>query len=123
MVSFSVVSEIAIVPDSEWRMPTLIVSSCACAGADNNRPAAIADADSVLLIIEKLPLMWTPPNWLLHRNNRCNSHASFEGARYDGDFTIHSQWLDASGLESPQDAVAEGPPAIVTILRNAASVA
>ena len=33
MTSFSVVSEIAIVPESEWRMPTLIVSSAESAGA------------------------------------------------------------------------------------------
>src|SRR5687768_17424144 len=33
ITSMSVVSEIAIVPESEWRMPTLIVSSCAEAGA------------------------------------------------------------------------------------------
>ena len=42
MVSFSVVSEIAMVPDSECRMPTLIVSSAARAGAVKARPAAIA---------------------------------------------------------------------------------
>src|SRR5262245_44912144 len=32
MVSLSVVSLIAMVPDSEWRIPTLIGGSCAAAG-------------------------------------------------------------------------------------------
>ena len=52
MVSFSVVSEIAIVPDSECRMPTLIVSSAALAGAAKARPAAIALAAARLVIVE-----------------------------------------------------------------------
>jgi hypothetical protein len=42
MTSFSVVSEIAIVPDSECRTPTLIVSSCAEAPAANASSAANA---------------------------------------------------------------------------------
>ena len=45
MTSFSVVSEIAIVPDSECRMPTLIVSSCAAANEANPSDAASATPD------------------------------------------------------------------------------
>ena len=45
MTSFSVVSLIAIVPDSEWRMPTLIVSSARAAKEDSaNAPPTIAPA-------------------------------------------------------------------------------
>jgi hypothetical protein len=39
IVSFSVVSLMAMVPESEWRMPTLIVS-WACAGNTAARPIA-----------------------------------------------------------------------------------
>lgn len=41
MTSFSVVSLMAIVPESEWRMPTLIVSSAAFApkAEQGERPA------------------------------------------------------------------------------------
>ena len=53
MTSFSVVSEIAIVPDSECRMPTLIVSSAAEAGAASGtaKAAAIAAAPATLRIM------------------------------------------------------------------------
>ena len=52
MVSFSVVSEIAIVPDSECRMPTLIVSSAAMAPV-TPAPimAAVARAPTVRLTL------------------------------------------------------------------------
>ncbi len=43
-MSFSEVSEIAMVPDSEWRMPTLMVSA---AWMDQDRPMEAMDADSV----------------------------------------------------------------------------
>ncbi len=43
-VSFSVVSEIAIVPDSECRTPTLIGSSCAKAAVPASAVASIAPA-------------------------------------------------------------------------------
>ena len=52
-MSFKVVSEIAMVPDSEWRMPTLIVSSCAIAGAESTKPAAMAVAEISLVTVEK----------------------------------------------------------------------
>jgi hypothetical protein len=49
-VSFSVVSEIAIVPDSEWRTPTLMVSSAAMAPvAPAPIMAAVAIAPNVRL--------------------------------------------------------------------------
>jgi len=40
MVSFNVVSEIAIVPESEWRMPTLI-SATACVATPHTSAEAI----------------------------------------------------------------------------------
>ena len=43
ITSFSVVSLIAMVPESEWRMPTLIVSS-ACAGSAPISPSAAPPA-------------------------------------------------------------------------------
>src|SRR6186713_1235687 len=61
MASFSVVSEIAMVPDSEWRMPTLMVSSAALAGADINRPAATTLAENIFVSVEKLPLILLTP--------------------------------------------------------------
>ena len=85
MVSFSVVSEIAIVPDSECRMPTLIVSSCAIAGEARLMPAAIAPADRNLVKDEKLPLIWIS-HWALHRNMRCNGCASWAGREIFGEF-------------------------------------
>src|SRR5260221_6999686 len=42
MTSLSVVSEIAIVPESEWRMPILIVSSAALAGIAKDATATVA---------------------------------------------------------------------------------
>ena len=44
MTSFSVVSEIAMVPDSECRMPTLIVSSAARADVASGSAIAAASA-------------------------------------------------------------------------------
>ena len=52
MTSFRVVSLIAIVPDSEWRMPTLIVSPAwanALPATPANKPAATSPAPLVLL--------------------------------------------------------------------------
>ena len=59
MTSFRVVSEIAIVPESECRMPTLIVSSAARAGAVISRPAAMAPAERSLIALNILPLIET----------------------------------------------------------------
>jgi hypothetical protein len=60
IVSFSVVSEIAIVPDSEWRTPTLIVSSCAPAVPASKSAPAIppspAEIPSNLFLMMTLPL-------------------------------------------------------------------
>ncbi len=44
MTSLSVVSEIAMVPDSECRMPTLIVSSAALADVASGSAIAAASA-------------------------------------------------------------------------------
>ena len=57
MVSLSVVSEIAIVPDSECRMPTLIVSSWAFAGTDTKMPAARAIAEMSFANAASFPVM------------------------------------------------------------------
>src|SRR6185436_7479683 len=58
MTSFRVVSLIAIVPDSEWRMPTLIVSP-ACANAAVAAPATRPAATRPVRIIEPnfIPLL------------------------------------------------------------------
>src|SRR5689334_6679882 len=61
MASFNVVSEIAMVPDSECRMPTLIVSSAALAGDDIDRPAATTPAENIFVIVAKLPLISKTP--------------------------------------------------------------
>ena len=50
MTSFSVVSEIAIVPESECRMPTLIVSSCASAAPANRVPASARSNPQLLKV-------------------------------------------------------------------------
>src|SRR3569832_1305096 len=72
MTSFSVVSEIAMVPDSEWRMPPLIVSSAALAEADASRPAATTPADRIQDILAKLPhKRHTPKLVVLHRDISC----------------------------------------------------
>ena len=51
MTSFSVVSEIAIVPDSECRMPTLIVSSAAALPTKPAIAAAAKAANAVVRLI------------------------------------------------------------------------
>ncbi|WP_246135788.1 hypothetical protein, partial [Mesorhizobium intechi] len=77
MASFSVVSEIAMVPDSEWRIPTLIVSSAALAGADINRPAATTLAENIFVIVAKLPLMRKTPKLVdCTATLQCNPHAN-----------------------------------------------
>ena len=79
MASFSVVSEIAIVPDSEWRMPTLIVSSAALAGMDINRPATTL-AENIFVIVEKLPLMPNTPRLVdCTATMQCNPRANRSG--------------------------------------------
>ena len=80
IVSFSVVSEIAIVPDSECRMPTLIVSSAALAGADISRPAATTLAENIFVIVEKLPLIPKTPKLVdCTATIQCNPHANCSG--------------------------------------------
>ncbi len=77
MASFSVVSEIAMVPDSEWRMPTLIVSSAALAGTDISRPAATTLAENIFVIVEKLPLIPKTPKLIdCTATLQCNPHAN-----------------------------------------------
>src|SRR5438477_6051912 len=93
MTSFNVVSEIAMVPDSEWRMPTLIVSSAALAGADIDRPATITPAENILVIAEKLPLMFHAPKLVvLHCNMAvqatCQTSARREVERDRSAFTV-----------------------------------
>jgi hypothetical protein len=62
MVSFSVVSEIAIVPDSECSTPTLIVSACAKArrGIDIAAAAAALDRSVRLVSFMSIPCFVGP---------------------------------------------------------------
>ena len=62
--SLSDVSLIAIVPDSEWRIPTLIVF-CACAGRLIVKPAAASVAASVTRRRKVLRCMCGPRWWIL----------------------------------------------------------
>ncbi len=48
ITSFSVVSEIAMVPESECRMPTLMVSSWASAAPATRLPATVAPSHKLL---------------------------------------------------------------------------
>ena len=67
MTSFNVVSEIAIVPDSECRIPTLMVSSAAEAGmaSGTDSAAAMAAAPATLwnMFIRKFPLSLSGRHW------------------------------------------------------------
>ncbi len=62
MTSFKVVSEIAIVPDSECRMPTLMVSSAAFADDMASGTAIAAAAANVPRIRPVDRIMWDLPS-------------------------------------------------------------
>ena len=63
MTSFSVVSLIAMVPDSECRMPTLMVSSARAAPTPRDRDASSETAPSMLRLVNDMTM---PPaiGWL-----------------------------------------------------------
>src|SRR3954451_6699065 len=81
MTSFSVVSEIAIVPESECRMPTLIVSSSADATVANPSDAASATPDNSILPVSQTINF---SQWFLHRSRRSKGRATCDSGRSDG---------------------------------------
>jgi hypothetical protein len=61
-------------------MPTLIVSSAALAGADIIRPAATTLAETIFVIVEKLPLIRKTPKLVdCTATTQCNPRANRHG--------------------------------------------
>src|SRR5690606_650401 len=79
IVSLSVVSEIAIVPEREWRMPTLMVSSCAMTGVMGRKALAENAAASRALFALKDFIVFVPVEPLAPRH---------QGRRLGGDWDV-----------------------------------